>query len=82
MSSVPLESALSALLASHASLSLAEGRVQCALTGHGMPAKAEAVASYVGGKRYKLAEDWAAFAPELLPRPAAGAERRGSKRKA
>lgn len=47
---------ISELMATHPSLSINEwGQIQCSLTGHCMPPRAESLRQYVGGRRYALA---------------------------
>jgi hypothetical protein len=54
-----MDAALAQLLTEHPSLSLNErGKVHCALTGHDMPAKADAVCQFVAGKAYTHARGW------------------------
>ena len=68
-----LSGEVASLLSSYSSLSLTDtGKVQCQLSGHEMPAKAEAIRTYLDGSAYRRAEsrsrvDLDALLPYIVP---------------
>ena len=73
MAAAPGDGDLAALLAQHPSLQLNErGKLHCALTGHDVPHRADAVRQFVAGKAYAHARAWYAadfgrYAPFIVP---------------
>jgi hypothetical protein len=72
-SSYQLSGEVASLLSAYSSLTITDtGKVQCRLSGHEMPAKAEAIRTYLDGSAYRRAEsrsrvDLDALLPYIVP---------------